>query len=211
MKKCIIIGAGDFNEISINKNIGDLLIVADAGYKNFLKCSNLNLEDIDILVGDFDSMRLEDMNLSSNTYIHKLNAIKDDTDIVDACKDGIEKGYKYFEIYGALGGRIEHSIANIGVISWLKEMNKEAIIKDQNKILRIIKNEKVEFDESYNGYFSCFSLVTESYGVNIKNMKYELNDYTLKESFPLGIDNEFVNKKSVVEVKNGKLLLIYNE
>ena len=33
-RKCIIIGAGDFYEESINKGDNDLLIVADGGYNN---------------------------------------------------------------------------------------------------------------------------------------------------------------------------------
>lgn len=211
MGKCIIIGAGDFNEKEIKKNKEDLLIIADAGYNNYLKLDNYNINDIDLLIGDFDSLDIKKIKLSSNTKIITLNPIKNDTDIVDACKYGLNMGYNEFYIYGALGKRIEHSIANIGVLSYLKDNNSNGYLIDQNKIIRVIKNEKVTFDDSYKGYISVFSLYTKSSGVTLKNFKYELTDYELYENFPLGIDNEFIGATSSVEVKDGKLLLIYNK
>lgn len=120
-------------------------------------------------------------------------------------------GYNEFHLYGCLGKRIEHSIANIGVLSYLKDNNTNGYLIDQKKIIRVIKNEKIVFDDTYKGYISIFSLYTKSSGVTLKNLKYELNDYELNENFPLGIDNEFIGKNSSVEVKDGKLLVIYNK
>lgn len=59
MGRCIIIGAGDFNEKTIIKNSDDLLIIADAGYNNYLKLDNYNTSDIDLLIGDFDSLDIK--------------------------------------------------------------------------------------------------------------------------------------------------------
>ena len=211
MGKCIIIGAGEFNEKEIKKNKDDLLIIADAGYNNYLKLDNYNTSDIDVLIGDFDSLDIKSIKLSSNTKIIELNPIKNDTDIVDACKYGLNMGYNEFYLYGCLGKRIEHSIANIGVLSYLKDNNANGYLIDQNKIIRVIKNEKITFDDTYKGYISIFSLYTKSSGITLKNLKYELNDYELSENFPLGIDNEFIKKNSSIEVKDGKLLVIYNK
>ena len=211
MKKCIIIGAGDFNEKSILKNKDDLLIIADGGYNNYLKLDNYNLDDIDLLIGDFDSLDINNIKLSSNTKIIKLNPIKDDTDIVDACKYGLDIGYNEFYIYGCLGKRLEHSIANIQVLSYLKDHNSNGYLIDLNKVIRVIKNEKISFDSSYKGYVSIFSLYTKSSGVTLRNLKYELDNYDLYENFPLGIDNEFIEKESSIEVKDGKLLIIYSK
>ena len=210
MAKCIIIGAGDFNEKRIVKNNDDLLIIADGGYYNYLKLDNYNLDDIDVLVGDFDSLDKKNLKLSANTKVITLNPIKDDTDIVDACKYGLNMGFNEFYIYGCLGKRIEHSLANIQILSYLKENNANGYLLDGSLVIRTIKNESISLNKDYKGYITILSLTNEANGVILKNLKYELNDYKLTNKFPLGIDNEFIGKDSFIEVKEGELLLIYN-
>ena len=208
--KCIIIGAGEFREKEIIKEKDDLLILCDAGYNNYLKLDNHNIEDIDLLIGDFDSLDRDSVKLSEKTKIITLYPKKNDTDVLDACIYGLDKGYKDFHIYGCLGGRIEHSFANIQILSYLKEKKANGLLIDNGKIIRILKNESLYLSSKYNGYISIFSLIDESKGVTLRNLKYELMNSTLKESYPIGIDNEFINKESFIEVKNGKVLLIYN-
>ena len=210
MKKCIIIGAGDFNEKRINKEKDDLLIIADGGYYNYLKLDNYNIDDIDVLVGDFDSLDQKSIKLTPSTKIITLNPIKDDTDIVDAVKYGLKDGFNEFYIYGCLGKRIEHSIANIQVLSFIKENNANGYLLDGSLIIRILKNESLVLDSRYKGYISIFSINDKSMGVTLKNLKYELDNYDLSNKFPLGIDNEFIGHESFIEVKDGELLLIYN-
>ena len=211
MKKCIIIGAGEFREREIKKEKDDLLIICDAGYNNFLKLDNPNLDDIDVLIGDFDSLDRKSAKLSAKTQIITLYPIKNDTDVLDACIYGLGKGYTEYHIYGCLGGRIEHSIANIQILSYLKENKANGLLIDENKIIRNLKNESICLSANYKGYISIFSMVEESKGVTLKNLKYELTNSTIKESYPIGIDNEFVDKGAFIEVKNGKLLVIYSK
>lgn len=209
-KRCIIIGAGDFNEVAINKQKEDLLIIADAGFYNYMKAKDYNIENIDILIGDFDSLNLNNDIKNKINNIITLDPIKDDTDILDAIKVGFKNGFTDFILYGVLGKRIEHTLGNISCLSFIKENHGDGLIIDNNTVLRVIENERFTFDDSFKGYFSMFSLKTISYGVNIHNMKYELNNYDVKECFPIGVDNEFIGKESYIEVKNGKLLLIYH-
>lgn len=209
--KCIIIGAGEFNEKVIGKNSDDLLIVADGGYYNYLKLENNKDLFIDILIGDFDSLDLQKVNIDSRTKILKLYPVKDDTDVLDAVKYALDMGYNEFYIYGALGKRVEHSIANIGVLSYIKDHNANGFLFDDKKVIRVVKNERIILDSKYSGYISIFSMYEKSSGVTVKNLRYELNNYDLYENYPLGIDNEFIGKSASIEVKKGKLLVIYNK
>ena len=209
--KCIIIGEGEFNEKTIEKKHGDLLIVADGGYYNYLKLENQKDLFIDILIGDFDSLDLQKVNIDCKTKILKLYPVKDDTDVLDAVKYALDMGFNEFYIYGALGKRVEHSIANIGVLSYIKDHNANGFLFDDKKVIRVVKNERIILDSNYSGYISIFSMYEKSSGVTIKNLRYELNNYDLYENYPLGIDNEFIGKSASVEVKKGKLLVIYNK
>ena len=200
MNNCIIVSNGSFKERKICRDESDFVIAADKGYLNALK---VNLK-VDLLIGDFDSLK----ELPKGIETIKLNPIKDDTDTFDAIKIGIQKGYKNFIFYGALGKRIEHSYANISLLLYLKNLGFNGVIKDNKKTITVIKNETIELKKR-SGYISIFPLGEKAEGVSLTNLEYELKDYTLRNDIPLGIDNEFINKTASIKVTIGALLLIY--
>lgn len=199
--KCIIIGAGSFNNPKIIKEKDDLLICADGGY---LYAAKQDLK-VDLLVGDFDS--LKDIPLDVETV--KLNKIKDETDLYIAIEEGIKRGYQTFDIYGALGGRIEHTIANIQILVNLKSKGLTAKLIDDKTIVEMLSTGTYIYNERC-GYISLFSYTEES-TITIKNLLYEVNNKTISSKFPLGIDNEFIGKESTVTVHNGLVLSIINK
>ncbi len=204
MGKCIIIAASDFDQKLLIKENNDFLIVADAGYDNFKKITNLNNKDINLLIGDFDSLK----EIPNDVNIRKLNPIKDDTDVLDAIKYALDLGYKEFELYGCVGGRVEHSLANISALAFIKFNGGHGRIINDKQIIELLEEEDIEFDEHNEGYISVFAF-SEKAKVSIHNMKYNLNEQVLSNDFPLGIDNEFIGKQSKIEVHSGKVLIIY--
>ena len=200
--KCIIIGAGNFQNEIINKEKDDLLICADAGY-SYVKDMNI---DVDLLVGDFDSLN----SVPSDINIYKLPKEKDETDLYIAIEEGIKKGYQEFYIYGALGGRIEHSFANIQILSKLAKQNIKAKLIDQNTVVEVLTEGVHIYSKEMIGYFSLFSLSEKSV-ITIENLKYELNKQELTYLFPLGIDNEFIGKESTINIHKGLVLSIINK
>lgn len=200
MGNCIVVGAIDVN-VKIEKQKDDFLIAADKGYLNCLK-QNL---DVDLLIGDFDSLKIVPDNIEKI----KLNEIKDDTDVFDALMEGIKRGYKSFILYGVVGGRFDHTFANIQILLFLKNKGYEAKIIDEDRTYVILENESIELPKKERGYLSVFSLSAISNGVTLKNLKYELKNATLISEFPLGVDNEYIDKSPFIEVKDGKILLIY--
>ena len=39
-------------------------------------------------------------------------------------------------------------------------------------------------------------------------MKYELNNYTLTNDFPIGISNEFIGEEALIRVEDGEVVCI---
>lgn len=199
---CYIISGGDLFGPPIEKKEEDYVIAADAGYRHL---EALQVES-DMVIGDFDSI----MSVPQHEYLVRLNKEKDDTDTLAAIRLGLEKGYKEFRIYGATGGmRIDHTLANIQTLAFLLDFDARGYLYNQDTIMTMIRDEQLDFDESYHGYISVFSYSEVSVGVNLRGLKYELTDATVTSGFPIGVSNEFTGVASNVSVKNGTLLVTY--
>lgn len=207
---CIIIGAGDFTPMDIDVQEEDFCIAVDGGY---LYCRMLGIIP-GLIIGDMDSVdermkeEIAEIKRISPDKVIFLSSEKDDTDTLAAIRLGLEKGYKRFRIYGAMGGRIEHTIANIQCLSYLRNNGAKAYIMDTNVMMTLIKDETVEFRRSMEGYMSLFSLGDMAEGVTITGMKYPLDKATIRRDYPIGISNEFIGEKGSVTVEKGTLLLI---
>lgn len=203
MGKCYIVGAGECTALDINKQSDDLIIAADGGLVYLRKAGIVP----DIVIGDFDS--LGDTPQGDNVI--KLNPIKDITDMNAAVDIGVEKGFREFHIYGACGGRFDHTLANIQLAAAVSQKNMKVYIHDGATVITALTDSSVEFDSSHKGYISVFSHSDECRGVCIEGLKYNLSDATLKNAFPLGVSNEFIGKESRIIIGKGTAILIYSE
>ena len=207
-KCCIVIGAGDLTVGTVPRNEEDLVIAVDGGLSY---CSILGLEP-DILIGDFDSVSqkekqaIEILKEQIPDRVIQLKPEKDDTDMLAALRLGIEWGYRSFRIYGGTGGRLDHTIANIQCLLFLKEKEAQGYLCDGSSMTFVMKDEEVRFQPEMEGYLSLFSLGKEAKGVSIRGMKYPLDNYTMRNDFPIGISNEFIGEQGVVSVADGELL-----
>ena len=200
METCYIFGAGCGLPQKLTPLKGDLVIAADAGLRSLEK---LNISP-DIIIGDFDSLCRVPDGKEVITFPKK----KDDTDTLLAVKKGFEKGYKSFKIYGGTGGRADHTFANIQTLLYISERGGQGFLYGDNFTASVITNGEISFD-GQSGNISVFSLSDKSEGVNIKGLLYEAESLTLKNSFPLGVSNEFINKKAHISVEKGSLLIIF--
>lgn len=210
---CIIIGAGDLTVGSISYNPeADYVIAADGG---LMYLSVLEIEP-DYIIGDFDSVdgefgeAVKAIQKSFPEKVQVLPVEKDDTDMLAAIKHGLSLGYRSFRLYGANGGRLEHTIANIQLLKYLKEQDAVGYIMDGNGMILLAQNETVSFRDTMEGFVNVFSLNEKAHGVSIRGLKYELDYVTLTNAMPIGISNEFIGVQSEISVENGTLLIIVN-
>lgn len=198
MNKCIIVGASPIiNEFKYDDN--DFIIGVDGGISFLLK----HHYKISLGVGDFDSLGY----VPNDIKIIKLDPIKDITDTNRALLEAYNLGYKEIEIYGCLGGRIDHSIAIIQDGYKYHSMGLKITIFGDKQRITYLTNSSLKLNKK-DGYISIFALDSAK-GVSIKNLKYEVNDITLNNTYPLGVSNEFINKNAYIEVKQGTLLIVY--
>lgn len=206
--KCIIVAAGDLTVSEMDIFEGDLVIAVDGGLEY---CRALGVEP-DLVLGDFDSVgeellaQVELWERSDPERVVRLKPEKDDTDTLAAVRVALERGYNSFLLYGAMGGRLEHTIANIQCLLFLRHHGAVGYMMDAGGMCFVMEDEERRFGASMRGYLSLFSLGEKAEGVDIRGMKYELNDAVITNDFPIGISNEFIGQEAVVRVKRGQLL-----
>ncbi len=208
-KRCFIIGAGEFDGFLNNMNIsrpapepGDLIIAADGGYRYL---QTLGIEP-DILMGDFDSLEI----VPEHQHLIRHSPIKDDTDMALAVAWAEEAGYNTFFLYGGLGGRLDHTIANLQLLTQMARKGMEAYLIGQGSIITAIKDGGLQFPAQANGMISVFCQGEQAAGVFEHGLKYTLENAVLTCDRALGVSNEFIGGPGSIEVKSGTLLVMWD-
>lgn len=205
MRRCVILCAAPISSIEWLKDKikpDDFLICADGGYKSAKKIGR----EPDLLLGDFDSGKKPE-NAPFEVLIFPPE--KDYTDSMLALKTGLERGFRDFLVLGALGGRIDHSFANLSLLTFALGHGAELRIMDEQNSIQAIRNEKVVLKKEAEGeMLSVFPLGGFAYGVTLNGVKYPLRKYNMEPVCSLGVSNEIIEEKACVEVKNGTLLIV---
>ncbi len=201
MRICQIVGAGDFTPVVFTRYDGALLIAADRGYLALTE----NGYTPDLLVGDFDSLGF----VPDFPYIVRHPAEKDDTDMELAAQQGLAAGCDTFLLYGALGGRLDHSLANFQLLSRLSKTGCRAFIAGDGQSAGAVTDGTLSFLDNATGTISVFALGERAEGVTLLGLKYPLTDATLCCDDPVGVSNEFTGIASSVTVKHGTLTVLW--
>ena len=211
LKRCVIITSFQSAPLkeSFDLREDDFIICADNGY------SHARLEGVkpNMIIGDFDSMDsdFEDYNLINDCEIIRLSVEKDDTDTLICLKYGIEQGFDEFFILGGLGGRLDHTIANLQTMSHAIDHGKSIWFLD-GKNRATLRNPGKLLVQKLDGFkISLFTFTDFCEGLFISGVKYPLENCHLNNSFPLGVSNEFLGEQAQISHSFGKLLVILSK
>ena len=202
-RRCIIVTAyipGGVQAI-YTPLLGDLIICADGGYAHAVTAG---LQP-DVFIGDFDS--LEEQQIYCPTCI-RVPVEKDDTDTMLCLKYGLSLGCREFLILGGMGGRLDHTIANLQVLSYgLKEGATVRILDSRNEAFLLSPGVHT-IPRRPGETLSLFAWEGLCSGITLKGTKYPLTDGELTPSFPLGVSNAVVEEQAEIALKEGILLCI---
>lgn len=199
MKTCYIFCALPVNVLPA-VDPDDLVIAADAGYKQ------LGGIKPHLVVGDFDSLGY----VPREESVVELPARKDDTDALFAVKLGLSRGFRRFVLLGSVGGRLDHTLANIQALSYLTTRGARGVLTGSGETVAMIQNGALRFSGTPEGIVSVFAYGGTATGVTEENLAYPLDRATVTTDFPIGVSNEFTNQPACVTVEEGCLLIVWN-
>ena len=163
----------------------------------------------DLLVGDMDSVSPDVLaRFEGRVPQRRLNCIKDDTDGVDALDLAIERGAKRITILGALGGRLDHALANVMLLVRAARRGVWAELCSED--VRIVRVDGAYTLEGAKGNTVSLLPLGEASGVTLSGFFYPLSDHTLASDHPLGVSNVVTEDVAVVQVSQGDLILFHH-
>ena len=159
---------------------------------------------IDLAIGDFDSLRPELLPavMKRSQQVITLEKRKSMTDLafaVDYLYNNMD--YDHLEIYGGIGGRIDHLFANVNLLK-----RYDLAFRDDNHHIYALAKGKHRID-NFHQYISFFAL-EDCYNLSLMGFQYELNNYLLSTSDSLCVSNA---GSGVVNFSKGRLLVIESE
>lgn len=209
MRTLIINGGNisdDFASLYIKNNKFDKIIAVDGG----LSFANRMELIPDYIVGDFDTVPefvLEQYNGKSE--IIRFNPEKDNTDSDLAIRLACDIASSEIVIIGATGRRIDHTIANIELLTIpLKAGIQAYIIDEYNKLYLIDGICCIEKKNMYGKYVSLIPLTESVKGLTLRGFKYPLNNYTYNFGSSLGVSNELTDSNGYIELSDGILIVM---
>jgi len=179
-----------------------LIIAADKGLDYALE-AGISPE---IVAGDFDSAQ---MAVPSGAEIIKFPPEKDYSDAEIAAKIALERGFDELRLVCALGGRLDHTIANIQLIYRLKKRGITAELFGGGERAFILENETREIP-AFSGYLSVFAY-EKSAVISESGVKYPTKEVEFTNDFPLGLSNEITEKTAKITVHSGAALILLVE
>ena len=187
----------------------DTIICADGGAKHVIVCGLTP----HVIVGDLDSLpkqlykTLQKLPIEWVTFPPE----KDYTDSELALKYAIEHGFQDVIVFGLVGDRMDHMMANITHFARLvREKNNFSIaIVEKGQTLYFIK-EKLVLTGKKGQTISILSLDGDTKGVSTKGLKWKLDKETLYFGEPRGVSNEMTSTKTTITIASGVLLVVSN-
>ncbi|MBQ2719065.1 MAG: thiamine diphosphokinase [Clostridia bacterium] len=179
-----------------------LVIAADGGYTAAAEVFGAP----DLAVGDFDSLGYVPKDVT--VVCHPPE--KDETDLFLAVREGLGRGATRFFLMGALGARLDHTVANLQLLAYLAEHGVEGYLigADGVAVTALAGPASLALSAGTEGTVSVLAHGGSAEGVTLSGFRYPLKEGTLTADFPLGVSNE-VAGAATVTVARGTLLVFF--
>ena len=175
MGRCLIISGGDYSPIG-DAITYDYVIACDLGYEYALK---MGIRP-DIMVSDFDSLDKDEF--SYDIPLLEFPVRKDDSDTMLAIKHALDKGYDHLIICCALGGRLDHTIANIQGMAYAARNGALCEIISENEYLRTFTGGEMILPKKEGFSLSLYSITDACDNVSITGSAYDISGMTMTNS-----------------------------
>jgi thiamine pyrophosphokinase len=199
------LGDQSFFQEKISRMGNCLIICCDGGARHF---RYLGIKP-DVIIGDMDSIDPASLASYSTSGIKiiKYPANKDFTDTELALDYALGLKPESIFIWGALGGRIDHTLANVFLLDKGKEKGIRTYLVDEYGEVFVLDKETAFINET-GKTVSLLALSPEVTGITLSGFLYPLKEGTLIMGECRGISNIITDARAGISIRQGKLLVI---
>ncbi|MBN2677293.1 MAG: thiamine diphosphokinase [Anaerolineaceae bacterium] len=183
----------------------DLLIGVDGGSRHILSADLIP----QTVIGDLDSLRPD--------HLHELESLgipiirhspqKNETDFELALIHAINMGCDQICVFGALGGRLDHMLANLLLpVSFIKKAFIR-LIHDRQQVIYIYNQTTIHGKKG--DLLSLIPIKGSVTGVRTEGLLYPLENEALQHGRSRGISNELTKDEASVSLQSGVLVCIH--
>jgi thiamine pyrophosphokinase len=209
--RAVIMGNGELKEnqeISSFLRAGDILIAANGGASNLL---HYGIRP-QIVIGDLDSLtksQIEELNtVGASTIEHPED--KDMTDLELALRYAVDHAVKEILMFGLLGGRLDHTLANLLLLTRTDWESVRLIVKDGFDTAYLLRNrDEIELTGQPGDIVSIIPLTPIVTGVTSVGLRWPLIKAELEFGTTLSISNKMESLLARISIETGKSLLVH--
>ncbi len=206
MRTCALVGASDFNADEFanldEQGAFDYVIAVDGGLAHLDAIGRRP----DMALGDFDSLGY----IPTGMRVVRFSAHKDKSDMELAFERARAMRYDTIYVFGALGKRLDHTLANLSLFALFTEKGMRVFAIDEQSAITFLAGPDIfEANARMEGTVSVFALNDNVEGVFERGLEWELDDATLTNRTSLGLSNEFKGEAIMIGVEKGTIAIFF--
>ncbi|MBN1430815.1 MAG: thiamine diphosphokinase [Anaerolineae bacterium] len=166
---------------------------------------------LDAVVGDLDSLDpvLRATLSTAGTRLEVRPAHKDETDLELALLDTVRHGADYIVVLGALGGRLDMTLANTLLLLHPQLARVRVELWNGSQTAWLICPPGDDLIGAPDDTLSLIPLSGNAEGITTQGLAYPLNDETLEIGKARGISNVFTQNRAHISLRLGSLMVVH--
>jgi thiamine pyrophosphokinase len=208
-ERVVIFANGVLTDQNVARSLlrpADFIVAADGGTRHVLA---LGLNPA-LLVGDLDSLDKSSLREleAAGVRLERYPTDKDETDLELAIRHALELKPKSMLIIGALGGRLDHTLGNLSLLSRPELVELDVRADDGLEEVFFIK-ERAQVEGRGGDLISLIPWGGPVKSVTTEDLRWPLQAETLYPEHTRGISNEMLKDVATVQISTGLLLVIH--
>lgn len=206
--RAVIFANGEISRLSpVNDLIhaDDTIVSVDGGMRHILTFGLCP----DIIIGDMDSINPGALISAENEGVEILRfpPTKDETDLELAINLLKQRGFDQCLVVGALGGRIDQTLANLWLLAELHRPDFKISFDDGCERVTLI-TDSLSISGQRGDIVSLIPFGAVVTGITTQGLEYPLCEETLFPAKTRGLSNVLIGEKAEIHIKSGRLLCI---
>ncbi len=185
-------------QLVVNRSV----MVLDGAYEYVKDCD----VPIDILLGDFDSIKPEVLMQAKSSTTQIIPA-------PDQNKTDLEKGILYLDelsarsitLCAATGRRLQHTLYNLRLLKKFHKPTRLLQLFTEDEWIRYIENEELQIHGKINDSLGILGFPQAS--ITTSGLQYEVSDYLLLYELAASVSNVLAKEQASIVVRGGALVI----